>query len=77
MSVQRKLRKVQIQFVPTKQETLHTHLCKLKQKLNFEDCKDVVYLVPSVKCGLRYVGETGQYFNDRTKQNKRDIICEV
>ena len=69
-SLQRKLRKVQIGFVPKKRETLYTQLCKLKQKVNFEDCKDVVYSVPCVKCGLRYMGETGQHFNDRRKQHE-------
>ena len=72
-SLQRKLRKVQIGFVPKKRETLYTQLCKLKQKVNFEDCKDVVYTVPLVKCGLRYMGETGQHFNDRRKQHERDV----
>ena len=72
-SLQRKLRKVQIGFVPKKRETLYTQLCKLKQKVNFEDCKDVVYSVPCVKCGLRYMGETGQHFNDRRKQHERDV----
>ena len=72
-SLQRKLRKVQIGFVPKKRETLYTQLCKLKQKVNFEDCKDMVYSAPCVKCGLRYLGETGQHFCDRVGQHKRDV----
>jgi len=33
----------------------------------------VVYSVPCVKCGLRYLGKTGQHFCDRKKQHKRDV----
>ena len=47
--LQRKLRKVQIVFVPKKRETLYTRLCKLKHNIDFEDCNDVVYLIPCVK----------------------------
>ena len=47
--LQRKLRKVNIGFVPKRERgTLYTSLCKLKQKMGFVDCKDVVYSVPSV-----------------------------
>ena len=56
-----------------KKETIYTNLCKLKQRVDFEECKDVVYSVPCVKCDLRYLGETGQHFCERRKQHERDI----
>ena len=71
--LQRKLRKVKIGFVAMKKETIYSNLCKLKQTVDFEDCKDVVYSVPCMKCDLRYLGETGQHFCERKKQHERDI----
>ena len=61
-------------FVPKRRETIYTNLCKLKQKVDFEDpdCKDVIYSVPCEKCGVRYIGETGQHFCQR-EQHKGDI----
>ena len=71
--LQRKLRKLKVGFVAMKKETIYTNLCKLKQRVDFEECKDVVYSVPCVKCDLRYLGETGQHFCERRKQHERDI----
>ena len=44
--LQRKLRRLQIGLVPMREETLHTNLCKLKQKLDFVESKDVIYSIP-------------------------------
>ena len=52
---------------------MYTDLCKLKQKLNFVDQKDVIYAVPCKECKVRYVGETGQHFCDRVKQHQNDV----
>ena len=71
--LQRRLRKLGIGFVPKREETMYTNLCKLKQKVKFEDQKDVVYSVPCKDCKVRYVGETGQHFCDRVKQHQNDI----
>ena len=71
--LQRRLRKLNIGFVPKRRETIYTNLCKLKQKVKFEDCKDVIYSVPCEKCGVRYIGETGQHFCQRREQHKGDI----
>ena len=46
---------------------------KLKQRVDFEECKDVVHSVPCMKCDLRYLGETGQHFCERMKQHERDV----
>ena len=73
MGLQRKLRKMKIGFVAMKKETLYTSLCKLKQRGDFEECKDVVCSVPCLKCDLRCLGETGQHFCERRKQCERDI----
>ena len=56
-----------------KKETMYTNLCKLKQRVDFEECKDVVYSVPCMKCDVRYLGETGQHFCERRKQHEMDI----
>ena len=71
--LQRRLRKLGIGFVPKREETMYTNLCKLKQKVKFEDQKDVIYSVPCTDCKVRYVGETGQHFCDRAKQYQNDI----
>ena len=60
--LQRKLRKLQIGLVPKKQDTIYSNLCTLKQKVEWVECKDVIYSVPGKKCGVRYIGETGQHF---------------
>ena len=44
--LQRKLRRLGIGFVPKREEIIYINLCKLKQKMNFVDQKDVVYSVP-------------------------------
>ena len=44
--LQRRLRRLGIGFVPKREETMYTNLCKLKQKVKFEDQKDVIYSVP-------------------------------
>ena len=56
--LQRRLRKLNIGFLPERRETVYTNLCKLKQKVEFEDCKDVIYSVPCETCGVRYIGKT-------------------
>ena len=55
--IQRRLRRLNIGFVPKRRETLYTNLCKLKSKVDFNDCKDVVYSIPCKECQLRHVGE--------------------
>ena len=71
--LQRKLRKLNIGVVPKKGETLYSHLCKLKQKKEKDESKDVVYSIPCDTCRVRYVGETGQHFCDRRSQHQRDV----
>ena len=71
--LQRRLRRLNIGFVPKSRELLYTNLCKMKTKVNFDDCKDVVYSIPCRECRLRYIGETGQHFCDRVGQHKRDV----
>ena len=72
--LQRKLRKLQIGLVPKKQDTIYSNLCKLKQKGDWVECKYVIYSVPCKKCGVRYIGETGQHFCQRTKQHQNDTV---
>ena len=71
--LQRSLRKLNIGVVPKKGETLYSHVCKLKQKKEKDEHKDVIYSVPCGTCGVRYVGETGQHYCDRRSQHQRDI----
>ena len=47
--LQRKLRRLQVGLVPKTGETLYSNLCKLKQRTEREECKNVVYSVP---CGI-------------------------
>ena len=54
--LQRKLRKLNIGVVPKKGETLYSHLCKLKQKKEKDESKDVVYSIPCDTCRVQYVG---------------------
>ena len=53
---------MKIGFVAMNKETMYTNFCKLKQSVDFEECKDAVYSVPCMKCDLKYLGETGQHF---------------
>ena len=71
--LQRKLRKFNIGYVPKKGETLYTHLCKLKQRVELEDRKNMIYAVECKTCGIQYVGETGQHYCDRRKQHQVDV----
>ena len=71
--MQRKLRKFNIGYVPKRGETLYTHLCKLKQRVELEDRKNVVYAVECKTCGIPYVGETGQHYCDRRRQHQVDV----
>ena len=71
--LQRKLKKLNVGVVPKKGETLYSNLCKLKQKGDKEDNKDLVYSVPCGTCGVRYVGETGQHYCDRRSQHQHDV----
>ena len=71
--LQRRLRRLQIGLVPRREETLYTNLCKLKQKADFVESKDVIYSIPCKECGVRYTGETGQHFCQRVAQHQRDI----
>ena len=71
--LQRKLRKLQVGFVPKNGETIYSHLCKLKQRREREERKDVVFSIPCMDCGVCYVGETGQYFCERRTPHQRDI----
>ena len=46
---------------------------RLKQRVDVEERKNVVYAVPCGDCGIRYFGETGQHFSDRKSQHQRDV----
>ena len=69
----RKLRRLKVGYVPKRGETLYTNMCRLKQKVELEDYKNVVYAVECETCGVQYIGETGQHFCDRRNQHQRDI----
>ena len=71
--LQRKLRRLQVGLVPKTGETLYSNLCKLKQRSEREEIKNVVYSVPCGDCGVRYIGETGQQFSERRSQHQRDV----
>jgi len=44
-TLQRKLKRFQVGYVPKRGETLYNKLCRLKQTVEFEDWKDVVYVI--------------------------------
>ena len=49
------------------------NLCRLKQKVEMEDFKNVVYAVEYETCGVHYIGEMGQHFCDRRNQHQREF----
>ena len=49
--LQRKLRRLQIGLVPKRQGTIYSNLCKLKQKADWVECKDVIYSIPCKNVG--------------------------
>jgi len=55
------------------EKTLYSNLCKLKQKIDMEDRKDLVYLLPCGTCGDPYVGKTGKHYCDRKSQHQRKV----
>ena len=69
--LQRKFRRFNVRYVPKKGETLYTHLCKLKQTVELENRKNVIYAVECETCGVQYVGET-QHCCDRRKEHQPD-----
>ena len=71
--MQRKLKNFQIGYVPKRGETLYTKLCRLKQRVEPENWKNVVYAIECETCGVHYVGETGQHYCDRRKQHQGDV----
>ena len=64
-------------FVMKKGTTLASVLCKLKQKTEKEDKKDVDYIINCKSCEMKYIGETGQQFRARKEQHKRDVKNKV
>ena len=70
----RKLRRLQVGLVPKTGETLYSNLCKLKQRTEREECKNVVYSVPCGDCGIRYIGETGQHFLVKGEANIKGTL---
>ena len=71
--LQRRLRRLQVGFVPKSGETIYSNVCRLKQRVDVDERKNVVYAVPCGDCGIRYFGETGQHFSDRKSQHQRDV----
>ena len=69
----RKLRRLGIGFVPKRGETIYTNVCKLKQKKELEERKNVIYAVECGTCGLHYIGGTGQHCCDRRSQHQRNV----
>ena len=76
----RKLRRLGIGYIPKRGETIYTNVCKLKQKVELENWKNVVYSVECETCGLNYIGETGQHYCDRRDQGHKpeeNIKCFI
>ena len=74
--LQRKLRRLQVGLVQKTGESLYSNLCKLKQRTEREECKNVVYSVPCGDCGIRYIGETGHHFVTREANIKGTLRIE-
>mmetsp|Transcript_17784 Transcript_17784/g.23461 ORF Transcript_17784/g.23461 Transcript_17784/m.23461 type:complete len:114 (+) Transcript_17784:95-436(+) len=67
------MRKEGINVVFSKGQTLQDQQCRLKPKRGRLVKKDVVYMVDCKVCGLSYIGETAQHFNDRAGQHQNCI----
>ena len=65
--LQRSLRKLNIGVVPKKGETLYSHVCKLKQKKEKDEHKDVIYSVP---CGTLWCQVCGGDWTALLRQKK-------
>ena len=72
--LQKELKKFGIGFVMKKGVTLASLLCKLKQKTEKEDRKDLDYIIKCENCAMKYVGETGQQFRTRKHNRKHKIV---
>ena len=71
--LQRRLRRLQVGLVPKSGETIYSNVCRLKQRVDVDERKTVVYAVPCGDCGIHYFGETGQHFSDRRSQHQRAV----
>jgi hypothetical protein len=53
--------------------TIRSMVCNLKQKVEREDQKDVVYTITCRTCEKTYIGETGKTFKERRERHKQDF----
>jgi len=75
--LQKELKTFGIGFVMKKGTTLASVLCKLKQKTEKEQKKNMDYIIKCKTCDMKYVGETGQQFHTRKQQHQRDVKNRV
>ena len=59
-TLQKELKRFGIGFVMRNGVTLASLICKLKQKTEKEDRKDLDYVIKCETSDMKYVGETGQ-----------------
>ena len=71
--LERKLRRLGIGFVLKKGKTIYTNVCKLKQKKELKERKNVINAVECGMCGLHCIGKTGQHECDRRSQHQRNV----
>jgi hypothetical protein len=71
--LQKKLKKLNVGFVPKIGTTIRSLVCKPKDKTPKEKIKNVVYKIPCQTCGMLYIGETSQRIEERKKQHMLDV----
>ena len=75
--MQRELRKMNINFVFRKGNTLYNEICKLKLPRPRDESKNVVYVIKCRTCDTPYIGESCQTFKARRSQHKSDVRRRV
>ena len=69
--------KLEPKFVMKKGLTLASLFCKLKQKMDKENRKDLDYIIKWETCDMKYVGGTGQQFRTKKQQHQRDVKNKI
>ena len=75
--MQRELRKMNINLVFRKGNTLYNEICKLKLPRPRDESKNVVYVIKCRTCDTPYIGESCQTFKARRSQHKSDVRRRV
>jgi len=71
--LRKQLKKENVKVIFTRGRTIGDLICNNKPKIPRERWKNKVYQIPCKDCEKIYIGETGQWFDERESQHKRAV----